>query len=260
MPEFASADTIFGGPARRERIVEQWFRSSSRVERVQSSVSFRVADNPSAFLWVDPFIVYIEPAPRRRRSPAQILDLLRLVSSPFEGASVADIYVTFAMHGRPAMYGELMPVLHSADDLLPVLYHLHGSIERYQHPAHHFANPSRWMYLAGTHDWKEPDEPDDFQEVDIYLGGNGGGRGQSAMDNVRAALIDPRWEFRTVEGIARDTGLAEVEVRLVLQLLGNEVRRPLSPDSEDRELYTLASRRPSLKERYNRFRSQIATW
>lgn len=73
---------------------------------------------------------------------------------------------------------------------------------------------------------------------------------------VRAALADPRWDYRTVAGIVRDTGLSEARVRRVLDQPGL-VRTPLFADS-DRQLVTLLDRKPSLRERYNRWRAFAA--
>lgn len=77
---------------------------------------------------------------------------------------------------------------------------------------------------------------------------------------VEAALRDPQWSFRTVEGIARSTGLDEAEVRAGLYALGDRVRSPLSPDPSGRELYTAADRKPSRRERYLALRQRLATW
>lgn len=72
---------------------------------------------------------------------------------------------------------------------------------------------------------------------------------------VMATLSDPRWEFRTVEGIVRATGLDVQTVRDVIRRNSEHVRGPLVPDERGREIYTLASRKPSWKERYLYLRS-----
>lgn len=81
-----------------------------------------------------------------------------------------------------------------------------------------------------------------------------------AMSDVRNALADRQWQFRTPEGIARSTGRELSEVQRTLRALGDQVRRPTVPDKSGRDLYTLASRSPSWKERYWTFVNAIATW
>ena len=58
---------------------------------------------------------------------------------------------------------------------------------------------------------------------------------------VLEALQDPSWDFRTVDGIAKETGLDKSEVRQVLEKHPN-VRKSVVPDRRGRELYTLKSR------------------
>jgi hypothetical protein len=60
--------------------------------------------------------------------------------------------------------------------------------------------------------------------------------------NLRAtvvgALEDPRYEWRTVEGIAEQTGLAVTEVPQILKQLNGEIVRSSSVDESGRALYT----------------------
>ena len=76
-------------------------------------------------------------------------------------------------------------------------------------------------------------------------------------ERVVAALNSPNWDFRTVDGIARDTGLSEDVVRRVLEELGGDVRGPVVPDPAGREMYTLASRPPSRREKWLRLRALL---
>lgn len=55
---------------------------------------------------------------------------------------------------------------------------------------------------------------------------------------VRKALEDPRWDFRTVESIARETGLDIASVRSLLDQHESDVRGPMLPDRDGRELFT----------------------
>ena len=63
---------------------------------------------------------------------------------------------------------------------------------------------------------------------------------------VQAALADPAWDFRTVDGITRDTSLPRERVELVLLRNRSMVRRALARDR--RVVYTLKSRPKKLRE------------
>ena len=63
---------------------------------------------------------------------------------------------------------------------------------------------------------------------------------------VRSALSDPRWDFRTVRGITRDTGLSEGRVRQLLDEHRSEVRQTVSRDRQP--VYTLKSRPRKMRE------------
>lgn len=65
-------------------------------------------------------------------------------------------------------------------------------------------------------------------------------------NRVREALDDPRWDFRTVEGIARDTGLDPERVRCLLDRHRSEIRQTLFRDRK--KIYTLKSRPRKLRE------------
>jgi hypothetical protein len=71
------------------------------------------------------------------------------------------------------------------------------------------------------------------------------------------ALADPRWEFRTLSALARISGLTEEKVQELLARYPDLVRRSPIPDSKGRQLYTLASRRQTLKEWFNVTRAYI---
>ncbi len=65
---------------------------------------------------------------------------------------------------------------------------------------------------------------------------------------VLEALADDRWDFRTIDGLSTSTGLPENRIRELLRKYPSLVRQSLVLDRQGRELYTLASRRPSLQE------------
>ena len=70
----------------------------------------------------------------------------------------------------------------------------------------------------------------------------------SPWDRVQKALEDQRWDFRTVESIAQDTGLDSSDVRVLLEEHESELRRPMFPDRQGRELFTSRKRRLGWRE------------
>jgi hypothetical protein len=79
---------------------------------------------------------------------------------------------------------------------------------------------------------------------------------------VLAALGDPQWKFRTITGLAHDTGMPVDEVGQALDRLvrTGRAREPLAPDKSGRKLFTAADRKPSLGERLRLLRRRLATW
>ena len=63
---------------------------------------------------------------------------------------------------------------------------------------------------------------------------------------VHEAIADSRWDFRTVGGISRQTGLGQDRVRQLLKQHRSEVRQNLSGNRE--AVYTLASRPMKMRE------------
>ena len=55
---------------------------------------------------------------------------------------------------------------------------------------------------------------------------------------VVRALEDPNYEWRTIEGVAEQTGLEESNVRETLEELNGEIIRSSIPDQSGRALYT----------------------
>lgn len=77
-------------------------------------------------------------------------------------------------------------------------------------------------------------------------------------ERVLRALADPRWDFRTIAGIARDAHLTEDEVAGALAELGDQVRRSDVPDSSGRPIFTLTSRPTPALESIARLRNFLA--
>jgi hypothetical protein len=65
--------------------------------------------------------------------------------------------------------------------------------------------------------------------------------------NVRRALGNPQWEWRTLGGIARETGLPEYEVAKVLKQLGDQVEA--GKTRKGQEVYRLRLVRPIVPSR-----------
>jgi len=72
-----------------------------------------------------------------------------------------------------------------------------------------------------------------------YSMNNNGDRSQSPeRQTIIAALEDPRFDWRTVDGIAEQTHLPESDIRRVLEESEDEVVRSSIPDKYGRVLYT----------------------
>lgn len=59
---------------------------------------------------------------------------------------------------------------------------------------------------------------------------------------VLEALAEPQWDFRTIDGIAKETGLTPGEIKKALNAHPDLVRRSLVTDRLGRSLYTLRER------------------
>ena len=63
-----------------------------------------------------------------------------------------------------------------------------------------------------------------------------------AERKVFEALADPQWDFRTIEGISKVSGLSKEQVTEILSKYPELVRRSLFPDASGRDLFTLQER------------------
>jgi DNA-binding IclR family transcriptional regulator len=78
---------------------------------------------------------------------------------------------------------------------------------------------------------------------------------------VLGALANKEVDFRTSQGIARETGVSEDSVQAILTgLVELDVAREPLVQQSGKNLYTLSSRRPSWKEYLARLKENIATW
>ncbi|MBI3042178.1 MAG: hypothetical protein HYY78_05060 [Betaproteobacteria bacterium] len=76
---------------------------------------------------------------------------------------------------------------------------------------------------------------------------------------VLEALANPAWDFRTLDGITRDTMLPEARVQQIInKYLSQAIVRPSPiPDKQGRQLFTLTSREAPLGEYLSVIRSFI---
>ena len=63
-------------------------------------------------------------------------------------------------------------------------------------------------------------------------------------------LADPKYDFRTVQGIARTSRLTTVEVEFVIDKYPDLIRRSPVPDKQGNELFTLKEKPESATETY----------
>jgi hypothetical protein len=74
---------------------------------------------------------------------------------------------------------------------------------------------------------------------------------------VFEALADPKWDFRTIEGISETTGVSKPEVKHILRRYPKLVRESPVPDRQGRQLFTLRSRPQKAQELMSEFRSFV---
>jgi hypothetical protein len=75
---------------------------------------------------------------------------------------------------------------------------------------------------------------------------------------VKAALEDPRWDFRTIDGLAHALGLPADAIRAVLAARTDLARKSVMTDRHGRELYTSAGRKMKARERLEQLRWLLA--
>jgi hypothetical protein len=77
---------------------------------------------------------------------------------------------------------------------------------------------------------------------------------ESNKQKVLRALENPEWEWRTVTGVAAETGLDPEEVVGILEESPDEVIRSEVPDARGRPLYTTRRHYRRTQNVLNRFR------
>src|SRR5687768_7543107 len=72
---------------------------------------------------------------------------------------------------------------------------------------------------------------------------------------VIQALANPEWDFRTIDGIAKETGMTPEQVAEVIKEYPQHIRKSLAKGRESRDLYTLRSKPRLLTEKLAFIRS-----
>jgi hypothetical protein len=76
---------------------------------------------------------------------------------------------------------------------------------------------------------------------------------------VFEALADPKWDFRTIDGIRKASGLPDHEILSILNKYeGQLVRKSDIPEAKGREIYTLQTDKAETQELLAKLRSFIS--
>jgi len=71
---------------------------------------------------------------------------------------------------------------------------------------------------------------------------------KSVEERILQSLQDPNWDYRTVDGIAKETGEAASNIEAFLEAHPESVWKSRIPDRQGRSLYTVKGRRAQSKE------------
>jgi hypothetical protein len=83
-------------------------------------------------------------------------------------------------------------------------------------------------------------------------------RAVDTRDCIAVALNDPRWQFRTVAGLARQCGVPVDDVEQILKGQPGLARKSVMTDRAGCRLYTAAERRIGQRERLEQIRWILA--
>ncbi len=75
---------------------------------------------------------------------------------------------------------------------------------------------------------------------------------------VFESLSNPKYDFRTISGISKETGLFQSEVREILDKYPKLIRKSLVRNREGDELFTIRSRPIKIRERLAELRMFLA--
>ena len=74
------------------------------------------------------------------------------------------------------------------------------------------------------------------------------------------AMSQPRWDFRTIKGIASATGISEIQVQKVVESYPDLIRKSRVPNKTGEALFTLKEKPVKLRERFAEARTYLAGW
>lgn len=74
------------------------------------------------------------------------------------------------------------------------------------------------------------------------------------------AMSQPRWDFRTIKGIASATGISEIQVQKVVESHPDLIRKSRVPNKMGEALFTLQEKPIKLRERLAEVRTYLAGW
>lgn len=80
----------------------------------------------------------------------------------------------------------------------------------------------------------------------------------SKEKKVFEALADPKWDFRTVEGLVKSTKLSPEEIKKIIQKHPELIRKSTVPDRYGRQLYTLREKNTETLELFQKLRTFIS--
>ncbi|HEY6871256.1 MAG TPA: hypothetical protein VI298_00885 [Geobacteraceae bacterium] len=80
-------------------------------------------------------------------------------------------------------------------------------------------------------------------------------KNKDPKQTIISALSDPKWEYRTARGIAKDTRMPEKEIENTLEKLQPLIRVSVTKTKEGENLYALKERKSLLGDYWSAFKS-----
>lgn len=76
--------------------------------------------------------------------------------------------------------------------------------------------------------------------------------------SILEALSSPKWDFRTMDALVKETGLSQSEIDLIIAKYINLIRESPVRDKKGRRLFTLRSKKVSMNEIINIVRGAVS--
>ena len=77
---------------------------------------------------------------------------------------------------------------------------------------------------------------------------------------VFVALSNPQWDFRTIQGISKETVLSESKISNIMEKYPDLIRQSLASNRHKQDLFTLRENPIKLRERLAEIRMFLAGW